>query len=143
MIAKQGWRLIHVTRSLFAHYFPTCSFMEAVLRNNRSYVLAWQIGDGRTIGVLVAISGLTHPKWLIDLDLDLQVSKTQRKKQIENQMSTIQLSEELSGSKMMLNKHANGHLMAQCHSRRNEAIFWSLFLQLVIVLKHLHIYIQL
>ena len=51
MIAKQGWRLIHVTRSLFYRYFPTCSFMEAVLRNNRSYVLAWQIGDGRTIGV--------------------------------------------------------------------------------------------
>ena len=25
--------------------------MEAVLRNNRSYVLAWQIGDGPTIGV--------------------------------------------------------------------------------------------
>ena len=70
MFAKQAWRLIHHTRSLFyrvykARYFPRCSFLEAELGNNpslfwRSLLVArdvikarsqWQVGDGHTIGV--------------------------------------------------------------------------------------------
>lgn len=40
---KQAWQLIHNTHSLFyrvykARYFPNCSFMDAVLGNNPSYV---------------------------------------------------------------------------------------------------------
>ncbi|XP_075670201.1 putative mitochondrial protein AtMg00310 [Castanea sativa] len=43
MLAKQAWRLTHGTHSLFyrvykARYFPTCSFMEAELGSNPSYV---------------------------------------------------------------------------------------------------------
>ncbi|KAK9998306.1 hypothetical protein SO802_017909 [Lithocarpus litseifolius] len=43
LLAKQAWRLIHHTHSLFyrvykASYFPNCSFMDAVLGNNPSYV---------------------------------------------------------------------------------------------------------
>ena len=70
LLAKQAWRLIHNTHSLFyweykSRYFPNCSFMDAKLGNNPSYVwkslLAarniiregskWKVGDGRTIGV--------------------------------------------------------------------------------------------
>ena len=45
LLAKQAWRLIHQNHSLFfrvykARYFPNCSFMEAELGNNPSYV--WQ-----------------------------------------------------------------------------------------------------
>ena len=76
LLAKQAWRLIQDTHSLFyrvykSRYFPTCTFMEAGLGNNPSYVwrslLAareliregsiWQVSDGRTIKVS------TH-KWL-------------------------------------------------------------------------------
>ena len=43
LLAKQAWRLIHHTHSLFywdykARYFPTCSFMEAELGYRPSYV---------------------------------------------------------------------------------------------------------
>lgn len=43
MLAKQAWWLIHGTHSLFYHvykarYFPTCSFMDADLGNNPSFV---------------------------------------------------------------------------------------------------------
>ena len=43
MLAKQAWRLIQGTHSLFfriykARYFPNCSFMEAKLENNPSFV---------------------------------------------------------------------------------------------------------
>ena len=43
MLAKQAWRLIHESHSLFyrvykAQYFPSCSFMDAELRSNPSYV---------------------------------------------------------------------------------------------------------
>ena len=76
LFAKQAWWLIHNTHYLFyrvykARYFPNCSFMDAVLGNNPSYVwhslLAareiiregsiWKVGDGRKIEVS------TH-KWL-------------------------------------------------------------------------------
>ena len=76
MLAKQAWRLIHGTHSLFylvykARYFPTCSFMEAELGCNPSYVWRsllnarelirvgsiWKIGDGCSVGIQ------TH-KWL-------------------------------------------------------------------------------
>ena len=76
LLAKQAGRLIQDTHSLFykvykSKYFPTCTFMEARLGNNPSYVwrslLAareliregsiWQVGDRRTIEVS------TH-KWL-------------------------------------------------------------------------------
>ena len=43
MLAKQAWRLIQGGHSLFvrvykAHYFPNCSFMEAELGCNPSFV---------------------------------------------------------------------------------------------------------
>ena len=43
LLAKQAWRLIHQNHFLFfrvykARYFPNCSFMEADLGNNPSYV---------------------------------------------------------------------------------------------------------
>ena len=70
LLAKQAWRLIHNTHSLAyrvykRRYFPNCSFMDAELGNNPSYVwrslLAarniicegskWKVGDGRTIDI--------------------------------------------------------------------------------------------
>lgn len=70
LLAKQAWQLIQDSHSLFyrvykSRYFPTCTFMEAGLGNNPSYVwrslLAareliregsiWQVGDGKTIEV--------------------------------------------------------------------------------------------
>ena len=76
IVYKQTWSLIHSTHSLFyrvykSRHFPNCSFMDAELGNNPSYVrrslLAardiitkgslWRVGDGRYIEVL------TH-KWL-------------------------------------------------------------------------------
>ena len=76
LLAKQAWRLIHNTYSLFfrvykSRYFPKCSFIDAELGSNPSYVwrslLAareiiwegskWKVGDGNTIGVT------TH-RWL-------------------------------------------------------------------------------
>ena len=75
-LAKQCWRLIHNTHSLFyrvykSRYFPTCSFMEAELGNNPSYVWRsllvareviregsmWKVGDGSSIQV-------SKHKWL-------------------------------------------------------------------------------
>ena len=77
ILAKQCWRLIHNTHSLFygvykSKYFPTCSFMEANLGNNPSYIwrslLAarevireegsiWKVKDGSLIQV-------SNHKWL-------------------------------------------------------------------------------
>ena len=73
MLAKQAWRLLHNTRSLFykvykVRYFLDWSFMEAELGNNPSFVQCsllvaralihagsrWQIRDGRKVG------GATH-----------------------------------------------------------------------------------
>ncbi|KAL0012488.1 hypothetical protein SO802_007596 [Lithocarpus litseifolius] len=71
MLAKQAWRLIHNTSSLFyrvykSRYFPSCFFMEAEMGNNPSFVWRsllesrdlikagsrWQVGDGKSIGVM-------------------------------------------------------------------------------------------
>ena len=68
MIAKQAWRPIQGSHSLFfrvykACYFPTCSFMEVGLGLNPSFVwrslleareliraaTVWKVGDGRSI----------------------------------------------------------------------------------------------
>ena len=43
MLAKQAWRLIHNTHSLFyqvykSRYFPNCSFMDVEIGSNLSYV---------------------------------------------------------------------------------------------------------
>ena len=70
LLAKQAWRLIYNTHSLFywvykSRYFPNCPFMDAELGNNPSYVWRslltarniiregskWKVGDGRTIGI--------------------------------------------------------------------------------------------
>ena len=70
MLAKQAWSLIQGSHSLFykvykARYFPFCSFMEAELGSNPSFVwrsllqarelitacFAWKIGDGEIVGI--------------------------------------------------------------------------------------------
>lgn len=70
MLAKQCWRPIHITHSLFyqvykSRYLPKCSFMEAEFGNNPSYAwrsllaakdliqegLMWKVGDGSSIEV--------------------------------------------------------------------------------------------
>lgn len=70
MLAKQVWRLFTETYSLFyrvykARYFPSCTFMDAKLGTNPSFVWRsllqaceviregsiWEVGDGRSIGV--------------------------------------------------------------------------------------------
>ena len=53
MLAKQAWRLIHHTHFLFyqvykARYFPNCSFMEADLGHNPSYVW-WSLMAAREV----------------------------------------------------------------------------------------------
>ena len=86
--------MIHGTHSLFyrvykARYFPTCSFMEAEVGSNPSYVWhsllsarellregsIWSIGDGRTVGIK------SHnwrpprpPKFRKGVDLSLKVN---------------------------------------------------------------------
>ena len=76
MPVKQVWRLIKETLSLFyqvykARHFPHCSFMEAELGSNPSFVWrsllqardviregsVWEVGDGRSISI-------TSHKWL-------------------------------------------------------------------------------
>ena len=70
MLAKQAWRLVHHTQSLFykvhkARYFLNCSFLEAYIGHNPSYVwrsllmardilvegTKWRVGDGWKIEV--------------------------------------------------------------------------------------------
>ena len=70
MLAKQAWRLLHETPSLFycvykARYFPLCSFMDAKLGASQLVVwrsllqaqeviregFIWQVGNGQTIGI--------------------------------------------------------------------------------------------
>ena len=79
MIAKQAWRLVTGSHSLFyqvykARYFPRCSFMDAELGHNRSFVWCsllaardviqegsmWKIRDGQSIK-LTNNSWLHHP----------------------------------------------------------------------------------
>ena len=71
MLAKQAWILLHHTHSLFywvykVRYFRECSFLEAELGHNPSYVWRsllmarelivegsrWRVGDGRHIKVM-------------------------------------------------------------------------------------------
>ena len=70
MLAKQAWLLIHHHHSLMyrvykARYFPTCSFLEANLGNNPSYIWrsllrakdvilegsVWKIRDGTIVEI--------------------------------------------------------------------------------------------
>ena len=53
MMAKQAWRLIHHTHSLFyrvykVRYFPNCSFMEAEIRHSKSFVW-WRLVVARKV----------------------------------------------------------------------------------------------
>ena len=76
MLAKQAWRLLTKTHSLFyrvykARYFPSSTFMDVELGTNPSFVWRsllqareviregsiWEVGDGRSIGII------SH-KWL-------------------------------------------------------------------------------
>ena len=76
MLAKQAWRLVHHTQSLFykvykARCFPNYSFLDADIGHNPSYVwrsllmasdilvegTKWRVGDDRKIDV-------TSHKWL-------------------------------------------------------------------------------
>ena len=92
MLAKQAWRLIQGTPSLFfrvykARYFPNCSFMEAELGNNPLFV--WrslletrnliqaatmqEVGNGRSIKI-DDHRWLPHPpQFRPDADKDLRV----------------------------------------------------------------------
>ena len=91
MLAKQAWRLIRETHSLFyrvykARYFYCCSFMEAELGSNLSMVWrsllqacnviregsVWEVGDGRSIGIS-SHKWLPHPPCFRDeADQDLR-----------------------------------------------------------------------
>ena len=93
MLAKQAWRLIQGGHSLFyrvykTRYFPTCSFMEAGLGSNPSYVwrslletrdlikaaTVWKVGDGKSIK-LEDHRWLPHPpKFQPNANLSLRVS---------------------------------------------------------------------
>ena len=76
MLAKQAWQLVTGAQSLFyrvykARYFPRCSFLEAELGPNPSFVWRslcaareliiegsqWQVGNGRSITI-------NNQKWL-------------------------------------------------------------------------------
>ena len=53
MLAKQAWRLIHHTHSLFyrvykVRYFPNCSFMEAEIKHSPSFVW-WRLVVARKV----------------------------------------------------------------------------------------------
>ena len=93
MLVKQAWRLIQGNHSLFfrvykTHYFPTCSFMEASLGSNPSFVwcslleakelirttTVWKVGDGRSIK-LDDHRWLPHPpNFQPNANMDLTVS---------------------------------------------------------------------
>ncbi|KAK9996994.1 hypothetical protein SO802_021680 [Lithocarpus litseifolius] len=92
MLAKQAWRLTQDTHSLFyrvykAKYFSSCSFIEAVLASNRSFVWRslfsarevirvgsiWSIGDGGTASIK-SHRWLLHPRTFHDgMDTSLKV----------------------------------------------------------------------
>nr|XP_023892530.1 uncharacterized protein LOC112004511 [Quercus suber] len=93
MLAKQAWRLIHNSHSLFyrvykARYFPNCNFMLAELGPNPSYVwrslLAardviregsiWKVGDGRNIGMISHKWLQNEPVFLNEPDEQMHVS---------------------------------------------------------------------
>ena len=91
LLAKQAWRLIHNTHSLFyrvykSRYFPNCSLMDANLGNNPLYMWwnlleardiiregsIWKVGDGKSIEIS------TH-KWLSHKPLGTaRLNKTRR-----------------------------------------------------------------
>ena len=92
MLAKQAWRLIQGGHSLFvrvykARYFPNCSFMEAKIGCNPSFVwrsllearelikagTAWHMADGQSIEVNDH-RWLNHPpRFKPDADTNLKV----------------------------------------------------------------------
>ena len=107
LLAKQVWRLIHNTHSLFyrvykARYFPNCSFMDVVLGHNLSYVwhsllaareiirdgACWKIGDGRKIDVSThkwlshkpVFLGEARPKMLVCELMDTETRQWDREK---------------------------------------------------------------
>ena len=93
MLAKQAWRLIQCTHSLFyraykTRYFPNCSFLEAPLGNNPSFVWIsllsardvitkgsrWRVGDGSLIGVTTHEWLSYDPIFLGQPDTELRMS---------------------------------------------------------------------
>ena len=92
LLAKQAWRLIHNTHSLFycvykLRHFPHCSFMDAEVGSNPSYVwrslLAardvifegskWEVGDGSRIEVSTH-KWISHkPLFLVEIQPNLFV----------------------------------------------------------------------
>lgn len=93
MLAKQAWWLIQENHSLFfriqkAWYFPNCSFTEAKLGHNPSFVwrslletrdliraaTIWKVGDGRSINI-DDHRWLPHPpQFKLDADHNIRVS---------------------------------------------------------------------
>ena len=92
MLAKQAWRLIQNTHSLFhrvykARYFPRSSFLKAELGPNPSFVWRslleardiimegsrWQVGDGRTIEVATHVWLPHTPIFLREPTLNMRV----------------------------------------------------------------------
>ncbi|XP_075658626.1 putative mitochondrial protein AtMg00310 [Castanea sativa] len=92
MLAKQARRLLTETHSLFyrvykARYFPSCTFMEAELGTNPSFVWRsllqarevvregsiWEVGDGRSIGVNTHKWLSRPPQFLVGVNTCLKV----------------------------------------------------------------------
>ena len=107
LLAKQAWRLIHNTHSLFykvhkARYFPNCSLMDVVLGHNHSYVwrsvlatreiiregACWKVGDGIKIEVSMhkwlfhkpVFLGEARPKMLVCALMDTETRQCDREK---------------------------------------------------------------
>ena len=85
LLAKQGWRLLSNTQSLFsrvfkAKYFPECNFTEAAMGNHPSFAwrsimsaqsvvkkgIRWRVGNGRSIQIWTEdwLPSLAYPRVL-------------------------------------------------------------------------------